>query len=145
MLTADPQNLVIDGITYRWRIEDDPLAGSTDMSHRGVDLQTVAITGDEGSSIRFVLPEHDLRSRGWWRGPRRLTPEVIERAVRIARRNSNETVHRLVDNDVSEAFDGPPTTLQDDLDVASAACRVLARGNALGSSTSSPTRNASVQ
>ena len=121
-------SLVIDGITYQWRIEDDPRAGSFEMSHRGLDDEIVAIAGDDGSSIRFVMPVHDLRFRGWWRGPRRLTPEVVRRAIGIARRRSTQETHELEFSDVLEAFDGPTRTLRADLEAASGACAALAHG-----------------
>jgi hypothetical protein len=116
---------VVDGIAYQWRVEGNPNAGSLNMSHRGADEDMVVITGDDGASIHFLHPTHDLRFRGWWRGPRHLTPEVIERAVRIARGASR---NELEFSEVLEAFDGPTRNLRQDLEAATAACEVLAHG-----------------
>jgi hypothetical protein len=124
-VTPDRQSLVIDGVTYQWRIEDDPRAGMHDFSHRGADQETVVIAGDDGTTLRFFLPDHDLRFRSWWRGPRRLTPEVVERAIHIARRSSKR---QLEYSEVIEAFDGPTRTLRENLEAASVACEALTHG-----------------
>lgn len=122
-VTADRQSIVIDGVTYQWRIEDDPQAGSLSMSHGGADQDMVVITGDNGTSIQFFIPDHDLRLRGWWRGPRKLTPHVIERAVRMALDRSKT---QLEFTEVLEAYDGPTRNLRQDLEAASAALEALA-------------------
>lgn len=124
--------ITVDGVTYRWNLEEDPNAGSLDFSHRGVNVETINITGDDGSSIRFIHPSVHLDFRGWWWRGREfiLTDEVIERAIRIATRDASTSQHFLDEDAVIEAFHGPRRTLEEELDRASAAIAVLARGDA---------------
>ncbi len=114
--------MVVEGVTYDWEIEADPLAGSVSFSHRGLNTETVRITGDDGSRIAFIRPGERLHHRGWWRGSfQLLSEEVIERAIRIARGDPSTKDRWLDDAAVEEAFHGPRRTLTDELHHAGAA------------------------
>ena len=64
--------------------------------------------------LRFVPLLRDLAQPNWWRSSE-LTEEVVARAVDIAKRTG---VRWLEGPDLLAAYDGPPRTLQDELDAA---------------------------
>lgn len=104
--------VIVDGVVYRWKVEQSPHDGSPSFLHRGI----VTITGDDGITITFVVPL-DRRTR-WWLGSHQMSAAVAVRAVEIARRSPEVKHHELSS---AVVFPEPPRTRQDELDDLSAA------------------------
>lgn len=114
ILTSTPMGIPLEvgGVTYTW--ERDPGSNFT------------YVTGGDGTSISFEPRHVGVRESGWWRGAGDVTPDVIERALRIVARRGSPPPHTLTSDEVVEAFDGGDT-VQDALTAARAALDGLPR------------------
>ncbi|HEU0036213.1 MAG TPA: hypothetical protein VFQ53_36620 [Kofleriaceae bacterium] len=114
LLTSAPTGIPIElgGVTYAW--EEDSRSKFT------------FITAADGTSIAFEPRYVGVQLEGWWRGPERVTPDVIERVLRIVAGRGVLPPHTLTRDEVVDAFDGG-VTVQDALAAARPALDGLSR------------------
>lgn len=123
---SEESTFVADGVTYRWRIEEDWRAESLSFSHRGGRYPDhVHVVGDDGRTLSFAAPLRDELGRDWWIR-RYVTPEGVERAVRIASRGGAWR-SSLDANEVIEAIDGCVRTIETELLRASEGLAAMGR------------------